>query len=130
MKKLILCFLLFASSAYAADKPPAASLSKPNILFIAIDDFNDWGPSQLEGEPFDVDTPNFDSLADQAIIFRNAHCNAPPATRPPPLCRVSIQRRRAFMVTVMTGWRMNDSMTFSCYLNISRSMATLRWEAG
>jgi hypothetical protein len=36
--------------------------NRPNILFISIDDFNDWGPTQLGGEPFDVDTPNFDSL--------------------------------------------------------------------
>ena len=37
--------------------------SRPNILFVSIDDFNDWGPTQLNGEPFDVDTPHFDSLA-------------------------------------------------------------------
>ena len=51
--------------------------SHPNVLFVAIDDFNDWGPSQLEGEPFDVETPNFDSLAAKGILFNNAHCNAP-----------------------------------------------------
>jgi len=51
--------------------------SRPNILFVSIDDFNDWGPTQLDGEPFDVDTPNFDSLAAEGILFRNAHCNAP-----------------------------------------------------
>ena len=58
-------------------RPPVVSLSSPNILFVSIDDFNDWGPSQLDGEPFDVDTSNFDSMAAQAILFRNAHCNAP-----------------------------------------------------
>ena len=46
--------------------------SRPNILFVSIDDFNDWGPTQLDGEPFDVDTPNFDSLADEGILFNNA----------------------------------------------------------
>ena len=51
--------------------------SRPNILFVSIDDFNDWGPTQLNGEPFDVDTPHFDSLAAEGILFRNAHCNAP-----------------------------------------------------
>ena len=49
----------------------------PNILFVAIDDFNDWGPTQLDGAPFEVDTPNFDALADRGILFTNAHCNAP-----------------------------------------------------
>ncbi len=60
-----------------SSRPPVASASKPNILFVSIDDFNDWGPSQLEGEPFEVDTPNFDSLAARGILFNNAHCNAP-----------------------------------------------------
>lgn len=50
---------------------------RPNILFVAIDDFNDWGPTQLDGAPFDVDTPNFDALAERGILFTNAHCNAP-----------------------------------------------------
>ena len=62
-------------------RPPVVSLSSPNILFVSIDDFNDWGPSQLDREPFDGDTSNFDSLAAQAILFRNAHCNAPSYNR-------------------------------------------------
>ena len=68
MKKftaLILLLILhpLAFSLSAAGRPPVVSLSHPNILFVSIDDFNDWGPTQLDGEPFDVDTPNFDSLA-------------------------------------------------------------------
>ena len=55
----------------------APGKSTPNILFISIDDFNDWGPSQMDGEPFDVDTPNFDKFAAESILFTNAHCNAP-----------------------------------------------------
>ena len=54
-----------------------SAASRPNILFVSIDDFNDLGPTQLDGEPFDVDTPNFDSLAAEGILFNNAHCNAP-----------------------------------------------------
>ena len=82
MKKftaLILLLILhpLAFSLSAAGRPPVVSLSHPNILFVSIDDFNDWGPTQLDGEPFDVDTPNFDSLAAEGILFRNAHCNAP-----------------------------------------------------
>ncbi|MDA0347746.1 MAG: sulfatase [Verrucomicrobia bacterium] len=76
-----LSFLLLlhplAFSLSAAGQPPVVSLSNPNILFVAIDDFNDWGPTQLDGAPFEVDTPNFDALADRGILFTNAHCNAP-----------------------------------------------------
>jgi len=48
---------------------------KPNILFIAIDDQNDWiGP--LGGHPM-AKTPNLDRLAARGTTFLNAHCQAP-----------------------------------------------------
>ena len=39
--------LLFAlsTSAFAAQKTPAVSLSNPNVLFIAMDDLNDLPPA-------------------------------------------------------------------------------------
>src|SRR5688500_9680077 len=53
----------------------AAELSKPNILFIAIDDQNDWvGP--LGGHPL-AKTPQLDRLAKRGTVFLNAHCQAP-----------------------------------------------------
>jgi arylsulfatase A-like enzyme len=49
--------------------------SRPNVLFIAIDDLNDWiGP--LAGHP-QVKTPNIDRLAQRGVVFANAHCAAP-----------------------------------------------------
>ena len=48
---------------------------KPNILFIAIDDLNDWAGC-LNHHP-NVQTPNIDLLASQGILFTNAHCQAP-----------------------------------------------------
>ena len=47
----------------------------PNVLFIAIDDLNDW-IGCLGGHP-DVKTPNLDRLAQRAVLFTNAHCSAP-----------------------------------------------------
>jgi arylsulfatase A-like enzyme len=53
----------------------AAENSKPNVLFIAIDDLNDWiGP--LHGHP-QVKTPNIDRLARRGMVFSNAHCATP-----------------------------------------------------
>jgi len=49
--------------------------SRPNVLFIAIDDLNDW-IGCLGGHP-DVKTPNLDRLADHGVLFTNAHCSAP-----------------------------------------------------
>jgi len=51
------------------------NLEKPNILFIAIDDMNDWiGP--LKGISI-TKTPNLDQLAKRSVVFSNAHCSSP-----------------------------------------------------
>src|SRR5688500_15778621 len=48
---------------------------KPNVLFIAIDDQNDWiGP--LGGHPL-AKTPHLDRLAQRGTVMLNAHCQAP-----------------------------------------------------
>ena len=48
---------------------------KPNILFIAIDDQNDWFGC-LGGHP-QAQTPHIDALAERGTLFTNAHCQAP-----------------------------------------------------
>lgn len=48
---------------------------KPNVLFIAIDDMNDW-VGFLDGHP-QVITPHMDQLAKRGVNFTNAHCIAP-----------------------------------------------------
>ncbi len=53
----------------------AAEPRKPNILFIAIDDQNDW-IGHLGGHPM-AKTPHIDKLAARGTTFLNAHCNSP-----------------------------------------------------
>jgi len=48
---------------------------KPNVLFIAIDDLNDW-VGFLCGHP-QVKTPHMDALAARGTAFTNAHCQSP-----------------------------------------------------
>ena len=57
-----------ASSSEAGD-------NNPNVLFIAVDDLNDW-LGCMNGHP-NTKTPNFDRLAAQGVLFSNAHCQAP-----------------------------------------------------
>jgi choline-sulfatase len=52
-----------------------AATGQPNVLFIAIDDLNDW-IGCLGGHP-DAKTPNLDRLAQRGTLFTNAHCSAP-----------------------------------------------------
>lgn len=51
------------------------SAEKPNILFIALDDLNDW-VGCMGGHPQAI-TPNLDRLAKSGVLFRNAYCAAP-----------------------------------------------------
>jgi arylsulfatase A-like enzyme len=66
---VLLCVLGAGTSSGAAET------SRPNILFIAIDDLNDW-VGCLGGHP-QVKTPNIDALAKRGTLFSNAHCQAP-----------------------------------------------------
>ena len=52
-----------------------ATAAKPNVLFIAIDDQNDW-IGHLGGHPL-AKTPHLDRLAQRGTTFLNAHCQAP-----------------------------------------------------
>ena len=64
----ISCFLA-ARAAYSAEA------RKPNVLFIAVDDLNDW-EGCLHGHP-QAHTPNIDQLASRGTLFANAQCQAP-----------------------------------------------------
>lgn len=73
-KQTILVFFLvlcLSGLAIANDK----SEQKPNVLFIAIDDLNDW-IGCMGGHPQAL-TPNIDKLASEGMLFTNAHCQAP-----------------------------------------------------
>lgn len=48
---------------------------KPNIVFIAIDDLNDYVSCMKSA--VSIPTPNIDKLASQGMLFTNAHCQAP-----------------------------------------------------
>lgn len=53
----------------------AAPAAPPNVLFIAVDDLNDF-PTFAQRYP-DAKTPNLDKLARRGIVFTQAHCQFP-----------------------------------------------------
>jgi len=68
--------LLFVFVSLLGTVPSAAGAdNKPNILFIAVDDLNDW-VKHLGGHPQTL-TPNIDRLAQRGVTFQQAHCAAP-----------------------------------------------------
>lgn len=67
----LLCIVLLCAILAAPFSSTAAA--RPNVLFIAIDDQNDW-IGHLGGHPM-AKTPNLDKLAARGTTFTNAHCN-------------------------------------------------------
>ena len=65
---LALLIVLFSTLALQAG-------DKPNILFISVDDLNDF-PAFQKFYP-DAKTPNMDKLADSGTVFTRAHCQFP-----------------------------------------------------
>ena len=53
----------------------SAQEDRPNVIFISIDDLNDW-VGVYGGHP-QTKTPHIDRFAKQAMIFRNASCPGP-----------------------------------------------------
>ena len=58
-----------------AAAPRSDGQRRPNVLFLAIDDLNDWTGS-LKGHP-QTQTPHLDRLADRGVLFSRAYCSAP-----------------------------------------------------
>jgi len=94
---LTLLLTLFVVTLPPARFAQAAEKSPPNVLFIAVDDLNDWigclgghpdtkspniskrnvkTASSLGGHP-DTKSPNIDRLAARGVLFERAYCAAP-----------------------------------------------------
>ena len=70
----VMFLLLVATSSHGLAED-SSDFDCPNVLFIAIDDLNDW-VGFLGGHPQAL-TPNMDRLAERGIVFTNAHCASP-----------------------------------------------------
>ncbi len=66
---------MFAGGLSALAGAYAQGRRKPNVLFLAVDDLNDW-VGALGGHGQTV-TPNIDGLAKSGVTFRRAYCQAP-----------------------------------------------------
>lgn len=90
-------FLMVVFAGILTGETPARDSDQPNVLFIAIDDLNDW-VGCMGGHP-QVKTPNLDKLASRGTLFLNAHCQSP-------LCNPS-------RTSVMTGLRPSTTGVYS-----------------
>jgi len=65
---LLITFLVSAASFIGLN-----ASGPPNVLFISIDDLNDW-IGEMGGNPQAI-TPNMDKLFREGMLFTNAHCS-------------------------------------------------------
>src|SRR3989440_10158153 len=78
-----LCFLLFVpvsilSSFCAESEPKSSSTKRPNILFCLADDWA-WPHAGAYGDKV-IQTPNFDRVAREGVLFTHAFSAAPSCT--------------------------------------------------
>ena len=68
---LYIALILLVASGLPA-RIPAADPVQPNVLFISVDDLNDW-IGCMGGNKQSI-SPNLDRLAASGVLFTNAHC--------------------------------------------------------
>ncbi len=68
---LLICVLTVELSSGVAVALQPNQTQKPNVLFLAVDDMNDW--IGCMGSATRAHTPNFDRLAARGVCFTNAH---------------------------------------------------------
>ena len=83
---------LFSCSSRSGKLP---SDQYPNVLFIAVDDLNDW-VGEMGGHPQAI-TPSLDMLLEQGISFTNAHASQA-------VCTASRNSLMSGLHPVNTGW--------------------------
>ena len=88
-------FILTTSQLFAQEKP--------NVLMIVLDDLNDY-VGVLDGHP-QAKTPNIDRLANEGVLFTNAHANVP-------VCQPS----RASFMTGISPFVFTQCWEYSVYI--------------
>jgi len=94
-------WIVIPSHARVSSNP---NFKKPNVLFISIDDLNDWINAGSWIGRVGMKTPNFHRLAKMSMSFTN--CQVPsPACAP---SRTAIMTGVHPVVSGITGWRHPD----------------------
>ncbi len=98
--KLRIIIVLFAGLFLYGCNFTSNKIEKPNVLFIAVDDLNDW--IGVLGGHSQAITPNLDKLAGKGVLFTNAHCSQA-------VCTASRNSMLSGLHPVNTGWYASTS---------------------
>lgn len=99
INKFIVIFLSIGCSLFSCQKKHQTEQQpRPNVVFIAVDDLNNW-VGKMKRHP-QVKTPNLDRLIDQGVLFNNAHTASP-------VCQASRIALLSGLKPTTTGWYCN-----------------------
>ena len=112
---LVVAFL-FPLSLHAKDRP--------NVLFIAIDDMNDWTTLFDEGNP--IQTPNLKRLAARGTFFSRAYCASPGCNPSRTAIMTGYRPTTSGVYGNRTAWAeiIPDAVTIPKYFEIEGGYAT------
>lgn len=128
MAILLACVLSIISSGCEnenAKRAPESVVDKPNVLFISVDDLNNWiGP--LGGHPQAI-TPTLDRLASEGVNFTRAYCASPACNPSRTALLTGLHTYSSGMYSNYQVWRevLPDARTLPQYF-----MANGYWVAG
>lgn len=95
-KDLFISGLMFTIPA-ASGFCQTEKVTRPNVLFFAVDDLNDWISVLNKDNP--IKMPNLEKLAKEGVLFTHAYC-------PSPACNPS-------RASILTGTRPNKTGVYS-----------------
>jgi len=72
---LVTCAFWLCAAARPAPVAAGEKEARPNVLFIVVDDMNDWVSLLDEDAP--IQTPNLQRLARRGMLFTRAYCASP-----------------------------------------------------
>ncbi len=70
-KQFLKSFLLIGLGTFLVSTPLTAKTASPNVIMFVVDDLCDWVGAMGYNQAV---TPNMDALADNGVMFSNAHC--------------------------------------------------------
>jgi iduronate 2-sulfatase len=111
---LFVIFLLFIFAC--SSKQQAIEQQQPNVLFISVDDLNDW-IEPLEGHSQAI-TPNMDKLFEQGVAFTNAHCSQA-------VCTASRNSLLSGIHPTTSGWYASTAAMRTNYNEVMKDHAML-----
>ena len=105
---LVVSLALVLTACSYMPSSTAQEPNNPDILFIAIDDLNDWVGAM--GGPVQAKTPNIDALAARGMLFTNAHAVGTSCTPSRAALLTGVSPFNSGLYSHDIDWRENEAL--------------------